>query len=451
MTEQEKIRKKTKILIAELNNKLIERERITPALLLALYSHHHILLLGPPGTGKTYAIELMANFIKDAKYFEYLITPTTTPDELFGTKFMEANGSVSYNIEHSMLDSHIVFNDEIYKAPSTLLNSMLGITHSSRSFHQRGRGKLKAKMILMAAASNELPSNDAVEAFEDRLILKFWVDEISDPENFKKFTKREFDRTKDFSVNLTVDEITDVKNAAVEVFIHDNLVTFLSTIKNMLKTEKVRISDRKLSTSLDILQVSAYVNCRDRVDVSDLFILLDIAWRHFDDIDRTKRIIFDSIFGNPTKIAEVLKTSQDGYKVIKSKITGQIGNVLNYSYNFYGSNSEIEFLSYRNLVEELYGCILELNNNCAGLKNNYSFCKDVEILLENNIFTVDYKNHIYIDSIDEIYAGEKKINKNDIFNLASDVLIILTKLRNWLEKNKDLYDYNNNRLIEKSA
>ncbi len=62
------IREKTEILIKELNEKLIEREHIIPMILLTLFSKSHMLLLGPPGVAKTYAIELITHFAKELKY-----------------------------------------------------------------------------------------------------------------------------------------------------------------------------------------------------------------------------------------------------------------------------------------------------------------------------------------------------------------------------------------------
>lgn len=434
------IKNKTVTIIKEMNKKLIEREHIVPMILLSLYSQHHMLLLGPPGVGKTYAIELIKFFVKDVKYFEYLITPTTTTEELFGTKIVESDGSVSYNIEQSMLDSHIVFNDEIFKGPSQLLNSQLGITHTSRSFFQRGRGKLKSPMLSMFAASNELPENDAVDAFDDRLLFRFWVDEISDPENFKRFAKREFDRTQDFSISMTIEEIKNIKIDASNIFIHDDFVALFSSIKAKLKTEKVRVSDRKLQSALDIFQVSAFINEREFVDLSDLFILLDIAWKHYDDIDRTKRVIFNTIFGNPSEIADVLKSNKDAYKDLTSKIRSQTGNILNYSYNFYGNNAEEEFLNSRNNIEELYNYAVNINRNIESLRNNYVFAIDTEKGIEANIFIPNYKNHVYQR---EDTVGEKRVDSSEIFDLHSNIGIIIKKLSEWLDETKELYDYNN--------
>jgi len=439
------IKEKTEIIISELNNKLIEREDIIPILLLTIFSKSHMLLLGPPGVGKTYAIELISNFVENLKYFEYLITNKTTLEELFGTQVVDSDGSMIYNIEKSMLDSHICFIDELYKAPSNLINSLLGITHSSRSFYQRGRGKLKSPMISMFAASNELPESDVVDAFDDRILFRFWVDEIRNIDNFKRFAKRDFDRTKTFSQHINSEELLMIEEKSKEIFIHDDFVTLYADIRTKLSTEKVRISDRKLQSSLDIFQTSAYVNGRDYVDLSELFLLMDIAWKHFDDIDRVKRIIFNIIFGVPSNIKKVLKDNQDNYKMIISKLRSNTGKILDYSYNFYTSQAEDEFRKYVEEFKFLKEQVDIIYSNCESLKDNYLFAKKMEDMIANNIFVKNYKNHIYneVSENNSEVVDKNKVNKDHIFDLLSDVELQSNKLNNWLINTPELYDYNN--------
>lgn len=436
------IHDKVKIIIKEMNGKLIEREKIIPIVLLSLFSEQHMLLLGPPGVGKTYLIELITNFAKDLKYFEYLITNSTKLDELFGTSIIDDSNNVQYNIENSMLDSHICFIDELFKAPSSLLNSLLGITHSSRSFFQRGRGKLKSPMKSMFAASNELPDNDNVDAFDDRILFRFWVDEISDPENFKRFSKREFDRSKIFSVSIDKNDFTHVKSEAQNVFIHDNFVSIYSEIRTKLTTEKVRISDRKLQSSLDIFQTSAFLNERDYIDLSELFLLLDIAWKHYDDIDRVKRVVFDIVFGNPSEVLEVLVNNKQESKKLLSTLRSTNANALKYTFNYYGTNAEVSFTNTRNDFIKISEELKIVKDNYNRLKDNYLFAKEMEAKIKNNIFLPNYKNHIYNDADDTICAY-KKVSKTEIFDLSENVDLVFNNLIKWLNDTETLYDYNN--------
>jgi len=440
------IRKKTKILIKEMNQKLVEREHAIPMLFLTLFSNSNILLLGPPGVGKTHMVGLMIHFLEDLKLFDYLITGNTSLDELFGTKITNESGGTEYNIEHSMLDSEIVFIDEAYKAPPAILNSFLGVAHSSRSFYQRGRGMLRAKVKIMVLASNEVPENDAAEAFEDRIGIKLYIDEIKEAVNYKKYLKREFDRSKHFSTQLKNSDLKEISIHAQEVFIHDRFVDLYTIIKNKLALEKVIISDRKASLSLDIFQVSAYINNRDHVNLTELFLLLDIAWRKPDEITRIHRVVFDAIFSNPSEVKKTLLANQEYYKNIKSLLRSEIGNFLNFSHEFIGKDGEVMFLNAHKKIKDIFQDINIVKDNCQSLKDNYLFARNMEKEIKENIFLPHYTNHIYSDGLP---VGDGKVNKNDIFQLSENVELIVEKLSFWLLNNKDLYDYNSNRAISK--
>lgn len=436
------IQEKTKVIIKEMNQKLIEREKIVPIILLTLFSEQHMLLLGPPGVGKTYAIEMISFFAKELKYFEYLITNKTSLDELFGTSIVDKNNTMIYNIENSMLDSHICFIDELFKAPSTLLNSLLGVTHKSRSFFQRGIGKKRSPMISMFAASNELPESETVDAFDDRILFRFWVDEISDISNFKKFARRDFDMTKDFSVSITLDEFADVIMNSSGIFIHEDFVELYAVIRTKLATEKVRISDRKLQSSLDIFQTSALLNSRNYVGLSELFLLLDIAWKHYDDIERVKRVVFDIIFGNLSELQENVHNTKDNAKILISNVRSVNGNILKYKHNFFGSDAEEAFLLSKKELERIKMELDNVQESFKRIKDKYSFAKSMEKEIKDNIFIPDYKNHLFYDNSSKNNLIEKKVNISDIFKSSEDIGLILKNLNQWLKESVTLYEYN---------
>src|SRR5687767_811709 len=66
-----------------LGARFVSRRALLELVMLGLISREHVLLIGPPGTGKSAAVQAIAATI-EATSFEYLIGRFTEPSELFG-------------------------------------------------------------------------------------------------------------------------------------------------------------------------------------------------------------------------------------------------------------------------------------------------------------------------------------------------------------------------------
>ena len=141
--------------------------------LLAAISGENILFIGPPGTGKSVLSRRITNVFSNVDYFEYLLTKFTTPEELFGPisiKELE-NDKFHRNIEGYLTDSEIVFLDEVFKANSAILNSLLTIMNE-RIYHN-GYQKENIRTKIVIGASNELPREEyELDALYDRFLFR---------------------------------------------------------------------------------------------------------------------------------------------------------------------------------------------------------------------------------------------------------------------------------------
>jgi len=63
---------------------MIDRDVVAQLILLGAIAQEHLLLIGPPGTAKSYVVKRIASIL-GGNYFEYLLGKFTEPSELFGT------------------------------------------------------------------------------------------------------------------------------------------------------------------------------------------------------------------------------------------------------------------------------------------------------------------------------------------------------------------------------
>ena len=110
--------------------------------------------------------------VDDGEYFEYLLTRFTEPSEVFGPiDIAELRAGRYLRRDRGKLPTaRLVFLDEIFKANSAILNSLLTVINE-RKFYQDGQ-PVPVKLRVLLAATNELPENAELAALKDRFCLK---------------------------------------------------------------------------------------------------------------------------------------------------------------------------------------------------------------------------------------------------------------------------------------
>ncbi|MEM1868463.1 MAG: AAA family ATPase [Thermosphaera sp.] len=162
-----------------LANTFVGREREVVAVLAGLASGEPVFLCGPPGTAKTALVEELAHCL-DAKYFYYLLTRFTEPDELLGPLNIAAlrEGRWERISENRLPTADIVFLDEVFKAGSSILNILLDVILNKRILN--GTTYVRLPMLALYTASNEVTSDADLTAFYDRLLIRAFVYPVQD-------------------------------------------------------------------------------------------------------------------------------------------------------------------------------------------------------------------------------------------------------------------------------
>ncbi len=282
--------KKLEKIKQSLSEKFLERDQEIEGILLALLSKQHILLIGPAGTAKSALTAELSTILKGTNYFHMLLTPFSTPEEIFGPLSLKhlAEGHYRRNTAFKMPEAEIVFLDEIFKANSAILNSILTLINERLYFDDES--PITVPLISVIGASNELPEEDeGLEALSDRFLLRYEVKYIQSEYNFLSMMKQEPIHSKIPSLQLS--ELINLQKLVNEVTVSDFIYEALLTIKNALGNEGIQPSDRRFKQSLDVLKAKALLQGRRTVQLEDLSILQHILWENFSQKEAVYRII----------------------------------------------------------------------------------------------------------------------------------------------------------------
>ena len=157
---------------------VIGHEDVVDALVLALVSREHMVMIGPPGTAKTFLVTTLAKLLR-AKYYTYLMTKYTTFDEIVGPiDVLELTKGNLRRKWTAIVEADIVFLDEVFKASSPILNALLSLMQERVVYDPFTGTAIPARLWSLIGASNEVPENDDMAVY-DRFGVKVFVRPVS--------------------------------------------------------------------------------------------------------------------------------------------------------------------------------------------------------------------------------------------------------------------------------
>lgn len=273
-----------------LNAQFYEREHEVEGILLAMLARQHLLMIGPAGTAKSALSTELAKIIDGTNYFQWLLTPFSTPEEVFGPlslKELEV-GVYKRNTRNKMPEADLVFLDEIFKANSAILNSLLTLINE-RLFYN-GDAPVETPLISVIGASNEYPEEgEGLEALFDRFFLRYEISYIEDEQNFLSMLKSEGKMEELPSMDLK--ELYELQELTDNVHVPDKVFETLVTIRQALFDEGIRPSDRRFKQALCVLKAKAVLHQRNHVQLGDLSILENALWETLDQKETVCNVI----------------------------------------------------------------------------------------------------------------------------------------------------------------
>lgn len=266
-----------------LNDRVIERSDFIHALLLALVGKMDVFGLGEPGVAKTLTVTALRDHISDLPptgYFWRLLTKFTTPSELFGPPDLKAmdEGIWRLQTQGTMVDANFVILDEIFKANSAILNTLLTFMNEG-VFHNDV--PIAVPKWTVFGISNELPQGEELNALFDRLDLRCVIERIQTSSGFIQMLKG--DSLGPIVPTLTVDQITQAQAEVKEVLIPEDVLDALLVLRNNLAGRGVEPSDRRFARSLQVIRAATWLRGGTFAGIDDMEDLKHALWSTLDE------------------------------------------------------------------------------------------------------------------------------------------------------------------------
>jgi len=301
---------------ADLQSMFCERESVIDGLLTAFLAGEHVLMLGPPGVAKSALARAFSEAVAgDApgNFFQWLLTKFSTPEELFGPISMSGMKNDKYEriTKFKLPEAKVCFLDEVWKANSSILNSLL--TALNEGLFYNGENVIKMPLRTCVGASNEYPEDSSLDALYDRFMLRYWVEYIADRDALKRLLLTGgLPGGKARLEDSDYDELTALVDAVV---FNGTQTDTLLNIKAAVAEEGFVISDRTWIKAVKLIKARAVLQGRAVVKSSDFLVLADALWDTHQDRPKLVEIIArtaDPYGSRAQSIEDAIKTALRG-------------------------------------------------------------------------------------------------------------------------------------------
>ena len=275
------VQQKFQLFREELTNALVERGEEVDLLLTSLICQENPLLIGPPGTAKSFLVDSLMEWM-DGQKFQMLFTRYSLPEEVFGPVSLMGLKQDRFVrvIEGKLPTAELAFADEIFNANSSILNSMLKILNE-RIFDPGDGSKIQVPLKLFVGASNQWPQEQEqgkeLNALFDRFLLRKRVKPILSREGRQRLWWNP-PRLPKPAARILPGEIDTAHRESLGIPWSEAAKVAFESILTQLGREGILPGDRRQMKAVRSVQAFAYLEGATEVEPEHLQILCHVLW-----------------------------------------------------------------------------------------------------------------------------------------------------------------------------
>jgi MoxR-like ATPase len=319
-----------------LNELIVGHEDVVKALIIAMIAGEHVVVIGPPGTAKSYAVRMFSQLV-NAKFYSYLLTRFTSYDELFGAvdvAELVKSGTFRRNWS-AIVSSDFIFLDEVFKANSAILNALLSLLQERVVYDPMSGQAVPARVHTAVGASNEVPEDPELQALYDRFAVKVFIDYLDNDALLLHALEARWLHGNSLQPLASMDDVRTLHSYAerlitakikdlgeVYKLYHVNAIPLIKS----LRAKGVLVSDRTVIEKLPRLftaYLALYGVTIDNV-MNAVFDIVVYAARTRDEVIAVKKAIDESL----GEVAELTKKLERAKELIRARNLAQAKDTL---------------------------------------------------------------------------------------------------------------------------
>jgi len=268
---------------ADLNLQVLDQSEAIDLCLTAVVMNDHVALVGPQGEGKTFLAERLAHYIP-GDLFYHLLSRFSAPDEVLGHHSLAKLQQDIYERRTvgRAPEAELVVLDEVFKANSPMLNSLLGM------MNERVVDGIPCKLRTLVGLSNEWPrsidsldrsgDDESLLPLWDRFVLRLEIQQPQADSTFKAIIRNSLPGPS--APVLSAADLTELEDKCVKLHenISDGIINALLDIRSRLVINGVHVSSRRWYKASKALAGYAVVCGDDAIKFAHLKVLRHVLW-----------------------------------------------------------------------------------------------------------------------------------------------------------------------------